>query len=835
VQSFVDMSQEGSDTLSTMQGVEGTVRSGSAPILSDLVLPTQPSNNSLRDVPVSTGSDWSSSGTTPPLPPARREKEHKEKESSPKLTHSRQSSTHSRSSHSKSPQAESSNPDSKESQDDVTLEIGPTSGTSLPDLDKAERVSTFQAQTARKQSSKSGGPSFHPSPSGGYHPSPSSGIPYATNIHPLVHNLHPSTSSFTSVGSGEKKSKRKSWINNALNPTYTSRCEDMRKNFPGLPPDEILLGDYSCALQKDILVHGRIYITSRFLCFYANIFKWETAVTIRWKEVDAMTKEKTALVIPNAIQICTISEKFFFCSFATRDKTHMMLFRVWQNALMDSPASQNELWSLVNSTYGEGSRSRNSDVENDVSNDGASNHSYDGLEVQMRPRLYSNIQEENEENKLPINAGSFLPDRVGDQPMVPTVNKSVDSLPTDQSDTESDMGDRSHRSKSGRRALPLNNAGIRPGIVSTDILTYEVWRQSKNAREILSKNFNFNIDDLFTLLFTNSKFFYDFQAERKTFDIVQCPWQQSQNSDEKFRKVEFTLNLNHAMGPKTSRATEVQTMKANSVPGHIYSVDIETTNADIPYADTFFVVSHICLVRVTDDESRLSVLCDIKYKKNPWGLVKSFLEKNVWAGLEDHYGTLSVALDREVLQRNNEGLKDPGLAKRKTRKQRNRKLSNSEAGQIPTVVPNIRVPNPNNTSLVRGEVLVDVGLNRVLMVLLCFLCLLNVVLLIKIWSLESQVQSKVELFDDYKSDWSEPRTTEDWFMLLHRQELAHNKDLQNWQEAVRAASGLLRQTEATMNSFTKSFVAETNRKLLKHFLQEQEFETASRVSDKTEL
>ena len=31
----------------------------------------------LRDVPVSTGSDWSSSGTTPPLPPARREKEHK--------------------------------------------------------------------------------------------------------------------------------------------------------------------------------------------------------------------------------------------------------------------------------------------------------------------------------------------------------------------------------------------------------------------------------------------------------------------------------------------------------------------------------------------------------------------------------------------------------------------------------------------------------------------------------------------------------------------------------------------------------------------------------------
>ena len=30
----------------------------------------------------------------------------------------------------------------------------------------------------------------------------------------------------------------------------------------------------------------------------------------------------------------------------------------------------------------------------------------------------------------------------------------------------------------------------------------------------------------------------------------------------------------------------------------------------------------------------LTVLCDIKYKKTPWGLVKSFIEKNCWAGIE---------------------------------------------------------------------------------------------------------------------------------------------------------------------------------------------------------
>lgn len=58
-------------------------------------------------------------------------------------------------------------------------------------------------------------------------------------------------------------------------------------------------------------------------------------VVISWKDIKSITKEKTALVIPNAILVQTDSEKHFFASFATRDKTHLMLFRIWQHALMD--------------------------------------------------------------------------------------------------------------------------------------------------------------------------------------------------------------------------------------------------------------------------------------------------------------------------------------------------------------------------------------------------------------------------------------------------------------------------------------------------------------------
>ncbi|GIX86998.1 protein Aster-B [Caerostris extrusa] len=104
---------------------------------------------------------------------------------------------------------------------------------------------------------------------------------------------------------------------------------------------------------KDILVHGRLYVSQNYICFYANIFRWETFLLIRCRDVTSMTKEKTARVIPNAIQITTETEKHFFTSFGARDKTFLMLFRIWQNALIEQPMSSQELWQWVHFSYGD--------------------------------------------------------------------------------------------------------------------------------------------------------------------------------------------------------------------------------------------------------------------------------------------------------------------------------------------------------------------------------------------------------------------------------------------------------------------------------------------------
>lgn len=56
-------------------------------------------------------------------------------------------------------------------------------------------------------------------------------------------------------------------------------------------------------------MQGRLYVTEEWLCFYANIFKWETLLTIRLKEITGIKKERSIRIIPNAIQIETETEK----------------------------------------------------------------------------------------------------------------------------------------------------------------------------------------------------------------------------------------------------------------------------------------------------------------------------------------------------------------------------------------------------------------------------------------------------------------------------------------------------------------------------------------------
>ncbi|KAJ3541640.1 hypothetical protein NMY22_g3805 [Coprinellus aureogranulatus] len=108
------------------------------------------------------------------------------------------------------------------------------------------------------------------------------------------------------------------------------RNADFHELFPSVPEGDYLIEDYGCALQREILIQGRLYISENHICFHANIFGWITDLAIPIDEITTLEKKMTAFVIPNAIQITTRQARYTFASFLSRDTTYDVIYNIWR-------------------------------------------------------------------------------------------------------------------------------------------------------------------------------------------------------------------------------------------------------------------------------------------------------------------------------------------------------------------------------------------------------------------------------------------------------------------------------------------------------------------------
>ncbi|XP_012671223.1 GRAM domain-containing protein 2B [Clupea harengus] len=97
------------------------------------------------------------------------------------------------------------------------------------------------------------------------------------------------------------------------------------KIFKEISKDELLKQSYTCALQKDILYQGRLFVSDNWICFHSKVFGRDTKTVIPALSVTLIKKTKTAILVPNAIVIATTSERHMFVSFLSRDATYKLL------------------------------------------------------------------------------------------------------------------------------------------------------------------------------------------------------------------------------------------------------------------------------------------------------------------------------------------------------------------------------------------------------------------------------------------------------------------------------------------------------------------------------
>ncbi|XP_075035058.1 GRAM domain-containing protein 2B isoform X2 [Mixophyes fleayi] len=97
------------------------------------------------------------------------------------------------------------------------------------------------------------------------------------------------------------------------------------KQFKDVPKDELLKESFTCALQKEILYQGKLFISENWICFHSKVFGKDTKIVIPAIAVTVVKKTKTALLVPNALVIATVTDRFIFVSLMSRDSTYKLI------------------------------------------------------------------------------------------------------------------------------------------------------------------------------------------------------------------------------------------------------------------------------------------------------------------------------------------------------------------------------------------------------------------------------------------------------------------------------------------------------------------------------
>ncbi|XP_004448207.2 GRAM domain-containing protein 2B isoform X2 [Dasypus novemcinctus] len=97
------------------------------------------------------------------------------------------------------------------------------------------------------------------------------------------------------------------------------------KLFLNVPTEEPLRQSFTCALQKEILYQGKLFISENWICFHSKVFGKDTKISIPAFSVTLIKKTKTALLVPNALIIETLRDRYMFVSLLSRDSTYKLL------------------------------------------------------------------------------------------------------------------------------------------------------------------------------------------------------------------------------------------------------------------------------------------------------------------------------------------------------------------------------------------------------------------------------------------------------------------------------------------------------------------------------
>ncbi|KAL8687155.1 MAG: hypothetical protein Q9218_006595 [Villophora microphyllina] len=451
------------------------------------------------------------------------------------------------------------------------------------------------------------------------------------------------------------------------------RNKDFHQTFRSVPEDDYLIEDYSCALQKEILLAGRLYVSEGHICFSSNILGWVTMLVISFDEIVSVEKESTAMVFPNAIAIQTLQARHTFRSLLSREATYELLIGIWK---LSHPNLKSSLNGARLDAGGTGDKTEK--VEPSVSDDGS-----DGSEEE---EVYDEDEDDDDGTGSMINAAPAAPavDDQADPSGKPVTRKASNlgaaigsaagGVPT-QSDGKA--GDKAAAASAATADFPgpTTHGPTECGDADTH---YDKVLKDEVIPAPLGK--------IYSMMFgpASGGFIGKWMLDQLKVTELQMEDDKKGLSEEKpTRFYSYIKPLYAAIGPKSTKCLSTENLDFLDLEKAV-SVTITTQTPDVPSGNVFSVKTRYCLMWASGNSTRLLINCTVEWTGKSW--LKGPIEKGANDGQQTYADDLVKALKAGVTLRARAGTGGSKLKKGRRRKGEGDAEGEPSATRKPTAI-----------------------------------------------------------------------------------------------------------------------------------------------------
>lgn len=374
------------------------------------------------------------------------------------------------------------------------------------------------------------------------------------------------------------------------------RNRDFHQLFRSVPDDDYLIEDYSCALQREILAHGRLYVSEGHLCFSSNIFGWVTTLVMSFDEIVSVEKRNTALLFKNGLIISTLHSKNVFASFTSRDSTYDLIVGIWK---LGHPSLRSSLNGVRLEETGGGDKTEKDD---DPPESGSEEDGGSGDE-----EVYDEDEEYDEEGSL-IEEGSSTASEAPEK-TIPSGNRKASAMTTKTTSS-------SAMKKDDTSAVPAEKDYPGP---ATHAPTECADGDSHYEKVIADEVIHASLGKIYNLMFGPASTVWLSNWLTNDMKCLELTMEEKRGltKDNGTRMYSYIKPLYASIGPKSTKCITTETLDMLDLDKAV-SVTVSTQTPDVPSGNVFLTKTKYCLTWAEGGGTRIQMNCTIEWTGKSW-------------------------------------------------------------------------------------------------------------------------------------------------------------------------------------------------------------------------